>query len=91
LDVRVDASDSRSSGNRLWQAVQRVALFEHDLPLKVRLFDEVAVDQDKMAYTRACKGFGLNRAQRAAADNHNLRPGNSGLTFFADLGEENLS
>ena len=68
-----------------------VCLFKDYLPLKVGVFDEIAIDQKKPANARSRQRLGLHSAKRATSDDYGGRLSKANLTFFADLLEKNLS
>src|SRR5262249_36693955 len=85
--------DPAQAGGRcysFWKPLERVALFEYDLPLKIRFIDEIAINQDNSSAPSSRQGFGLNRPQRSAAHDDGFSPGDARLTDLSDSVEEDL-
>ena len=67
-DIGIDLANMSGAGDRFWQAFSRVTLGEHRLPLQIREFNKVAIDDAQRSYARARQRFRLRRAKRATPD-----------------------
>jgi hypothetical protein len=68
-----------------------ITLREHRLPLQIRTFDEVSINNAQVAHTRTRQRFSVGRTQRPATDNQYSRGKQPSLSFLANSTEENLS
>jgi hypothetical protein len=72
-------------------AFRCIAFREHRLPLKVRGFNKVSIDDPQFADTGTSQGLGMRRPERAAADNRCTRFKQSALALLTDTIEEDLT
>lgn len=79
------------SGNRFGEGFARIGFLEKRLALKIREFDEIAVNNSEAADSGAHEEIGRDGAERSAADKNSARLEEALLTFFADAGKKNLA
>ncbi len=88
-DVRVERLDRplRRVDLRLAEALGRV----DDLPLEVRVVDDVGVDDPERPDARRCEVERRGRAEAAGADEEDARLEQPLLAFLADLGDQQVA
>jgi hypothetical protein len=84
LNPRVNAADAPACRYGFRKVTACVRFFKDYLPLKVRVFDEIAIYQKKPSNARSRQRLGLQGPERATPDDYDKRSGKSSLTFGAD-------
>ena len=91
LDLGVDPRDRCGCRHRLRGPRGRVRLVEEELPLEIRELDEVAVDDRDAAHAGAGEQVHRDRAERAAADDHDPAAADPLLARRSDPREPGLT
>jgi hypothetical protein len=90
VDHRIDAFQFGSGGDGLGEVVPHILFVVKGLPLEVREFDEIPVDDSQETDSRPYQQFGGDAAERTGADEGDASVSNFLLPFCSDGRKSNL-
>ena len=90
LNAGVDGLQATGGGDGFRTDLARILLVIEQLPLEVREFHVIAVDDTERTDSRAGQKFGLNGAERAAPDHSHTGRTDEILPLFADFPKPQL-